>query len=60
MCLFVLYTNKYQAIKSPINESNEPVSTIEVDYTLEEELKRGNMVDIEDFLNNQRIKYGLK
>ena len=57
MCLFVLYTNKYQAIKSPINESNEPVRTIEVDYTLEEELKRGNMVDIEDFLNNQRRKY---
>ena len=46
--------------KLPINESNEPVRAIEVDYILEEELKRGNMVDIEDFLNNQRIKYGLK
>ena len=27
--------------KLPINESNEPVRAIEVDYTLEEELKRG-------------------
>ena len=43
--------------KLPINESNEHVRAIEVDYTLEEELKRCNMVDIEDFLNNQRIKY---
>ena len=27
--------------KLPINKSNEPVRAIEVDYTLEEELKRG-------------------
>ena len=27
--------------KLTINESNEPVRAIEVDYTLEEELKRG-------------------
>jgi len=36
--------------KLPLNESNEPVRLIEVDYTLEEELERGAVI-AEDFIN---------
>ena len=36
--------------KLPINESNEPVRAIEVDYTLEEELKRGLYFRLKNFL----------
>lgn len=45
--------------KLPVNESKEPIQPIVVDYTLEEELKRGAVI-AEDFLNKQREKYGLK
>ena len=38
--------------KLPINESNEPMRAVVVDYTLEEELKRGSVVDAEEFINN--------
>ena len=37
--------------KSPINESNEAVHAVVVDYTLEEELKRGIVFDAEDVIN---------
>ena len=42
--------------KLPINESKQCTKAIEVDYTLEEELKRGAVI-AEDFLNKQREKY---
>ncbi len=47
--------------KLPINESEEPVTAIEVDYTLEDELKRGAVL-ADDLLNKlrekRRRKYG--
>ena len=39
--------------KLPINESNEPIRAIEVDYTLEDEFARGGVI-AEDYLNNMR------
>ena len=39
--------------KLPINESNEPIRAIEVDYTLEDELARGSVI-AEDYINNMR------
>ena len=39
--------------KLPINESNEPIRAIEVDYTLEDEFARGGAI-AEDYLNNMR------
>ena len=41
--------------KFPINESKEPVTAIEVDYTLEDELKRGAVL-ADDLLNKLREK----
>lgn len=41
--------------KLPINESKEPVTAIEVDYTLEDELKRGAVL-ADDLLNKLREK----
>ena len=42
--------------KLPINESNEPVSAVEIDYTLEDELKRGSVI-AEDFINKIGKRY---
>ena len=39
--------------KLPINESHEPMRAVKVDYTLEEELKRGSVI-AEDYINNMR------
>ena len=44
--------------KLPINESHGPAEAVIVDYSLEEELKRGAAIAT-DFLNKQREKYGL-
>lgn len=41
--------------KLPINESNEPMKAMVVDYPMEED-----GVDIEDYLNKQRKKYGIR
>ena len=41
----------------PINESNEPMRAVVVDYTLEEELERGSVVDAEVFINNLGKRY---
>lgn len=41
--------------KLPINESKEPMKAVIVDYTLEEEIKRGGVI-AEDFINNLRKK----
>ena len=41
--------------KLPINESVEPVTAIEVDYTLEDELERGAVL-ADDLLNKLREK----
>ena len=39
--------------KLPINESNESMKAVVVDYTLEEELERGAVI-AEDYINNLR------
>lgn len=41
--------------KLPINESVEPVTAIEVDYTLEDELEKGAVL-ADDLLNKLREK----
>ena len=41
--------------KLPINESVEPVTAIEVDYTLEDELEKGAVL-ADDLLNRLREK----
>ena len=39
--------------KQQINEFNETIRAIEVDYTLEDELRRGCLI-AEDYINNMR------
>ena len=46
--------------KSPINESTEPVHTVNVDYTLEEDIERNGTALMEDLLNNLNKRYGIK
>lgn len=41
--------------KLPVNESKEPMKAVIVDYTLDEELKRGAVI-AEDLINNLRKK----
>ena len=44
---------QYYLSKLPINENHEPVKAVVVDYTLEEELKRGSVI-AKDYINNMR------
>ena len=46
--------------KSPINESTEPVHSVNVDYTLEEDIERNGTALMEDLLNNLNKRYGIK
>lgn len=41
--------------KLPINESNEPMKAVEVDYSLEDDIARGGVI-AEDLINNLRKK----
>lgn len=50
---------EYYLSKTPINESQEPAKAVEF-YALEEVLERGIGVDIEEYLNKKREKYGMK
>ena len=45
--------------KLPINESHGPAEAVIVDYSLEDELKRGAVIAT-DYLNKMREKYGTK
>ena len=45
--------------KLPINESNEPMQAVVVDYTLEEDLARGTVI-ADDVINNIGKRYGKK
>lgn len=38
--------------KLPLYESNIPVRAIDVNSTMEEDVKRNGLIDAEDFLNN--------
>ena len=46
--------------KIPINESQGPTRAVMVDYTFEDEIKRGTAVDAVDYINKMREKYGTK
>ena len=46
--------------KSPINESTEPVRSVTVDYTLEEDIEKNGTMLLDDLLNNLNKRYGLK
>lgn len=43
--------------KQIINESQEPIKTIDVNYTLEEDIKSNRMVIAKDFINKMKEKY---
>ena len=43
----------------PINESIGTTTPLEVDYTLEEDIKRNGIINVDDFINNMRKKYGI-
>ena len=45
--------------KQPINEAQEPVRPIIVDYTIEEDIERNGLVNADEFFNKIREKYGI-
>lgn len=45
--------------KTPINESQEPVRPVVVDYTLEEDIERNGGVILKDKINEMKKQYGL-
>lgn len=50
---------EYYNSKLPINEGKQHTKAVFVDYTLEDEYKQG-AVNIHDYLNEKRKKYGMK
>ena len=48
---------KYYVSKFPINESKQPIKAVVVDYTMEDEKRRGTGVDADEFFNKMRKKY---
>lgn len=46
--------------KQPINESREGTKPIIVECTMEEDVERNGLVDVDEYLNIKRKKYGLK
>ena len=49
---FTPVQDKEYLSKISLNENNEPFHVVEVDCTMEEDVKRNGLVDAEDFLNN--------
>ncbi len=43
----------------PVNEDHQPAKAIVVDYSMEDEIKRGTAVNAEEFLEKLREEYGL-
>ena len=43
--------------KQMINESQEPVRMVKVNYTIDEDIESNGMVIAEDFINKMRKKY---
>lgn len=50
----------YYVSTLPINEGKQHTKAVIVDYTMEDEIKRGTGVDIEDFLKELRKELGHK
>lgn len=44
----------------PENDGTQPVKAIVVDYSMEDEIKRGTGVDIDEYLKRKRKELGLK
>lgn len=44
----------------PVNEDHQPAKAIVVDYSMEDEIKRGTAVNAEEFLEKLRKKFNLK
>ena len=49
---------KYYVSKFPINESRQPIKAVVVDYTMEDEIRRGTGVDADEF--HKKIREKLK
>ena len=47
----------YYISKLPVSESQQPIKAVFVDYTMEDEIRRGTGVDAEVFFNEMRRKY---
>lgn len=43
----------------PENDGTQPVKAIVVDYSMEDEIKRGTAVDIDEYLKRKRKELGL-
>lgn len=50
----------YYVSSFPVNEDHQPVKAIVVDYSMEDEIKRGTGVDIDEYLAKKRKEIGLK
>lgn len=48
---------KYYISKFPVNESQQPIKAVVVDYTMEDEISRGTGVDADEFFNKMRRMY---
>lgn len=49
----------YYVSTIPLNDGSQHTEAVFVDYTLEDELKRG-AVNVIDYINQKREKYGIK
>ena len=49
---------KYYISKFPFNESQQPIKAVVVDYTMEDEIRRGTGVDADEF--HKKIREKLK
>ena len=43
----------------PIKESQEPIKTIEINYSMEDDIQRNDAVLLEDLISKIRKKYGI-
>lgn len=46
--------------KLPLREHKDGIPIIKVNYTLEEDIKKNGLVEVGDFLNKIRKKYGIQ
>lgn len=50
----------YYVSSFPVNEKYQPAKAIIVNYSMEDEIKRGTGVDIDEYLAEKRKELGLK
>ena len=49
----------YYVSTSPINDGNQHTKAIPVDYTMEDEIKRGTAVDFAEYIKRKKKELGL-